>query len=191
MAQISKSCPNCGSAISFDERDMHATCGSCDVSFKVADLMNPGATAGENAMAEMAAMFASFESPESGLIYLESIFANIDWEAYAKYPTVIIDKVQQMIEKNNIKAGAVATTWYLDFLSLATPLTKKFEGLEKVAAKMGEKYNAFDNTKILGDFDNYKAIVKHLIFNKEKFTRRIENDINFATKLLFPRKKRM
>ena len=183
MAQISKSCPNCGSAISFDERDMHATCGSCDVSFKVSDLMNPGATAGENAMAEMAAMFASFESPESGLIYLESVFANMDWDAYAKYPTVIIDKAQQMIEKNNIKAGAVATTWYLDFICLATPLIKKFEGLDKVAAEMGAKYNPFDNTTILGDFDNYKAIVKHLVFNKEKFQRRIDNDINFATKL--------
>lgn len=183
MAQISKSCPNCGSTLSFDERDMHATCGSCDVSFKVSELMNPGASAGENAMAEMAAMLTSFESPESGLIYLESVFANVDWDAYAKYPTVIIDKVQQMIEKNNIKAGAVATTWYLDFLCLATPLIKKFEGLDKVAAEMGAKYDAFDNTAILGDFDNYKAIVKHLVYNKEKFTRRIENDINFATKL--------
>lgn len=183
MAQISKTCPRCGSSISFEERAMHATCGSCDVSFKVSELMNPGASAGENAAAEMAAMFASFESPESGLIYLESVFANIDWDAYAKYPTVIIDKAQQMIEKNNIKAGAVATTWYLDFLCLATPLIKKFEGLEKVATEMGAKYNPFDNTTILGDFDSYKAVIKHLIFNKDKFTRRIENDINFATKL--------
>ncbi len=183
MAQISKSCPNCGSAISFDERAMHATCGSCDTSFKVTELMNPGASAADNAVADMAAMFASFESPESGLVYLESVFANIDWDAYSKYPTVIIDKVQQMIEKNNIKAGAVATTWYLDFLSLATPLAKKFEGLSKVAAEMGEKFNPKDNTTILADFDNYKAIIKHLILNKEKFTRRLESDIAFATKL--------
>ena len=64
MAQISKSCPNCGSTLSFDERDMHATCGSCDVSFKVSELMGGGASAGGAAMAEMAARFASFESPE-------------------------------------------------------------------------------------------------------------------------------
>lgn len=183
MAQISKSCPNCGSAISFDERAMHATCSSCDTSFKVSELMNPGASAADNAVADMAAMFASFESPESGLVYLESVFANVDWDLYAKQPTVIIDKVQQMIEKNNIKAGAVATTWYLDFLSLATPLAKKFEGLDKVATEMGEKFNPKDNTTILGDFDNYKAIVKHLILNKEKFIRRLDSDVAFATKL--------
>lgn len=183
MAQISKSCPNCGSTLSFDERDMHATCGSCDVSFKVSELMGGGASAGGAAMAEMAAMFASFESPESGLVYLESVLANMDWEAYAKAPAVIIDSVQQMIEKNNIKAGAVATTWYLDFMSLATPLAKKFEGLKKLATEMGEKYNPKDNTTILGDFDAYKAVIKSLVNNKEFFTKRLNNDIALATKL--------
>ena len=182
MAQITKSCPNCGSQISFEERDMHATCGSCDVSFKVSDLMG-GASSSADAVADLAAMFASFDSPESALVYLESTFANMDWDDYAKSPCILIDKIQKMIEKNNIKAGAVATTWYIDFVSVATPIVKKFEGLSHLATEMGEKFNPLDNTAILSDFDTYKRAIKQLVIDKEKLLKRLQNDIAFAQKL--------
>lgn len=181
MAQMNKSCPNCGSMLTFDDHDMHATCGSCDSSFKVSTLMGGAATTNE--VADLAAMFASFDSPESALVYLESTFANMDWDAYAKDPRILIDSVQKMVEKNNIKAGAVATTWYIDFVSVATPLTKKFEGLSKLATEMGEKFNPLDNTSILGDFDTYKNVTKSLVQNKEMLVKRLNNDIAFAEKL--------
>ncbi len=183
MAQITKTCPNCGSAISFEANALHATCGSCDQSFKATELMNPGASAADNAIVEMANMFANFDSPESGLVYLESVFANYDWEAYYDKPVVIIDKVQQMIDKNNVKAGAVASTWYLDFVSLATPLTKKFEGLEVIAERIASKYDPKDASLALDDFGKYKAVVKVLVAGKDALLKRLENDVEFASKL--------
>lgn len=183
MAQITKTCPNCGSAISFEANELHATCGSCDTSFKVTELMNPGASAADNAIVEMANMFANFDSPESGLVYLESVFANFDWEANCDKPAVIIDKVQQMVDKNNVKAGAVASTWHLDFVSVATPLVKKFEGLNTLAERIASKYDPKDASLALGDFSKYKAVVKFLVANKDAFLKRLENDIAFATKL--------
>lgn len=183
MENITKTCPNCGSSISFAANAVHATCGSCDQSFKCSELMNPGASAADNAIMEMANMFANFDSPESGLVYLESVFANYDWDAYYEKTCVIIDSVQKMIDKNNIKAGAVASTWYLDFISVETPLAKKFEGLKVFANKIGESYDPKDASLALGDFAKYKAVVKALINGKECFIKRLNNDVAFATKL--------
>ena len=180
---ITKNCPNCGSLISFEANALHATCSSCDQSFKTSELMNPGASAADNAIIDMANMLANFDSPESGLIYIESVFANYDWEAYYSKPEVLIGNIQQMIDKNNMKAGAIASTWYLDFLSLATPIVKKIEGLNILGSKIGAKYDKNDASAVLADFDNYKKVVKHLVVNKEKYFNRLNNDIAFATKL--------
>lgn len=181
---IAKSCPNCGTRLEFTDADKYVTCEGCEISFTVAELLNaPSAAMATAAPAALDLSSIVIESAESGLIYLESFFENYDWDAYKNSSTILIKDLNTMVEKNKIRQGAVAAAWRLDYESVATPLSKKLEGLAGLEAKMAEEHNGKDSTGVLAYFDRYKGIAVALIDNRDKLIKRMENDLAYAKKL--------
>ena len=175
---LTGSCPNCGNKLSYDSGESTVTCFACDSTIRVSDLSgNSGrATA---AMSGFAA-FTGFDNPESGVVFLENFFDSYDWEAYQLLPDIEIPEIDEVIGNNKVKNGAVPETWYLDFMGLYVPVSKKFEGLEKCEKDIIEKFDPVDPTYIFSAFDTYRSIGATLLDEKDAILRVLQAAIKYA-----------
>ena len=126
---LTGSCPNCGSKLSYDANDATVTCYACDSVIRISEVSASG-NCGAPATANVNfAAFTGFDNPESGVVFLENFFETYDWDAYKQLPEITIPEIAEVIGNNKIKNGAVPETWYLDFMGLYVPVSKKFEAL--------------------------------------------------------------
>ncbi len=177
-------CPNCTHNLFFKRGDKTVTCNCCDQVVDVDDIVR-GSSSSQAVAASglnIAALAMSIDSPESGLVYVESFFANYDWDAYKTTSVIGIEEIDGMVEKNKIKNGANANAWILDFQSKVTPLVKKLEGLSEFESEMANAYDPVDNTIAFESFDVYARIIRTLIDNKEATLKQLSFDIDFAKK---------
>ena len=189
---LSGFCPNCGCPLKYSKTDTSVKCESCDSLIKISNIKSSLYSdqsyantkfGSENATESLISPAQLIDSPDSGLIYLENKFANMDWSLYGETANLIIPEIEEMVEKNKIKHGASASAWLLDFESVTVPLTKKIEKLRDMANDMADRYSEIDNTAILEAFDFYKEITEKICDSKENIIKRLENDISYAEKL--------
>lgn len=178
---LTKSCPNCGTKLTFDQNDSTVTCYSCDCVIEVAELSGNSAT-GAAAFGQMAAMPAilGFDNPESGIVFLENFFETYDWETYKQTSAIAIPEIVEVIANNKMKNGAVPEAWYMDFQGLFVPVFKKFEALNELAAKIAENYDPVDTSAVFENFDLYRRIAKVLKNDEEKILKVLEVAVKFA-----------
>ena len=181
-------CPSCRSVVEFSSNDSLVTCFGCDETFTTNQLIDSGAPASAAGVAAAPvvaggvsiSMAGMIDSPDSGLVYLENCFANYDWDQYCEGTGVLIPEIEEMVEKSKIKHGATADAWLLDFESVATPLTKKINGLHALAEKMAASYSEADNADIYASFDHYKEVVDAVVLNREALVKRMTNAVAYA-----------
>lgn len=171
-------CPNCGSKLSYESDASTVTCYACDSSLRVSELSGANKSA-SGAMSGFAA-FTGFDNPESGVVFLENFFDSYDWDAYQLLPDIEIPEIDEVIGNNKVKNGAVPETWYLDFMGLYVPVSKKFEALEKCEKELIEKFDPVDPTYIFSAFDTYRAIGAKLLDEKDAIIRTLEAAIKYA-----------
>ena len=177
-------CPNCGSRLACGEKDSSVTCFACDSVFDVASLQGSsmvlgGNNAGVNSISPLA-MITGFDNPESGVVFIENFFDTYVWDEYYESDELFIPELNEVVKNNKIKNGAVGQSWYLDFKSLALPVTKKLEGLILKQNEIIEKYNPEDDTEAYSAFDTYRRITKLLIENREAIIKHLESAITYA-----------
>lgn len=189
-------CPKCGCSLSYEKSHSSVYCEVCEKSYDVSTLLNKagGSKSNGGAGLDIAAIAMSIDSPDSGLVYLESFFESYDWDYYKTTSVVGIEEIDGMVEKNKIKNGANPKAWVLDFKSKAIPLIKKIEGLKDLEAKMAEKYNTIDNSEALEDFDVYTRVIKNIFDTgsdakntayaspSEAILKKLSTDIDYAKK---------
>ena len=163
---LTGSCPNCGSKLLYDPKDSTVTCFACDSNLSVSEL---GGSKGSSfdAPASSFGAFMGFDNPESGVVFIENFFDTYDWEAYQSLPDIAIPEIAEVIGNNKIKNGAVPETWYLDFMGVYVPVSKKFEGLARFEKEIIEKFNPIDPTDIFESFDSYRCAAAALLEEKE------------------------
>ena len=175
---LTGSCPNCGCKLSYSQSDSTVTCVACD---SVLTLSEIAGNSGANAAAPAAhSLFMGFDNPESGVVFLENFFESYDWDAYQLLPEIAIPELAQVIGNNKIKNGAIPETWYLDFMSLYVPATKKLEGLCGFESKIINDFNPIDPTEIFAAFDNYRIVAEALLAEKESLLKSLNSAIDYA-----------
>ena len=177
-------CPNCTHNLFFKKGDKTVTCNCCDQVVDVDDIVR-GASSSIAAAApafNVASIAMSIDTPESGLVYVDSFFANYNWDAYKTTSVIGIEEIDGMVEKNKIKNGANFNAWVLDFKSKVTPLVKKIEGLSEFESEMANAYDPVDNTVALESFDIYARIIRTIIDSKDAILKQLAFDIEYAKK---------
>lgn len=176
-------CPNCTHNLYFKKGDKTVTCNCCDQVVDVDDIVRGASSSAASAPAiNVASIAMSIDTPESGLVYVESFFANYDWDAYKTTSVIGIEEIDGMVEKNKIKNGANFNAWVLDFKSKVTPLVKKIEGLAEFEKEMAKAYNPVDNTVALESFDVYARIIRTLVDSKDAILKQLAFDVEYAKK---------
>lgn len=176
MSELFKGlCPMCAATANWDKGATEATCESCGFTGSLSDF---GAEVAESAMP----VITGFDNPESGVVFIENFFDTYNWDVYQKTTEIEIKAIAEVIRNNKMKNGAVAQSWYLDFMGLAVPVAKKFEGLTKLAEEIGEKYDPQDSTEAYRTFDLYARISKLLLLKKDAIVKQLEVAIQYATK---------
>lgn len=176
---LTGSCPNCGSKLSYESNESTVTCFACDSTVRVSDIAgNRGFAAAASPSAF--ASFTGFDNPESGVVFLENFFETYDWDAYQQLPDITIPEIVEVIGNNKIKNGAVPETWYLDFMGLYVPVSKKFEGLANCEKEIIDKFNPIDPTDIFSAFDTYRMVATELLEEKESILKTLDAAIKYA-----------
>ncbi|MBE6644963.1 MAG: DUF5050 domain-containing protein [Ruminococcaceae bacterium] len=184
---IKVECPSCPKPLWFRKSDRIVECECCNNVYTPDELLNRASRAvkASNAQASVSSpdLFQLIDDPDSGIIYLDSRFQTYNWKSYCENPEIIIPEIEAMVEKNKIKHAASPSAWNLDFISVATPLTKKIEGVGEIASDMAKRYSAEDNAEIFSSFDKYRMLVSGIIDAKEELLHRLASDVAFAEKL--------
>lgn len=172
-------CPNCGNKLRYEEGTKAAiVCNACDSSLRIEDME----TKNKSSKLESTAIpsFAGFDNPESGVVFLENFFDTYDWESYQQSPEIAVEEIAEVIGNNKVKNGAVPETWYLDFMGLYVPVTKKFEGLAGLEKTIVDKFDAVDPSEILSAFDTYRVIGRALLNEREAIEKTLGAAIKYA-----------
>lgn len=187
-------CPTCPYPLWFKKSDKTVECECCNNKYTPAELLERASKGkGGNSSAAAGAfaqdLFQLIDNPDSGIIYLDSRFQTYNWKSYCENEEILIPEIEAMVEKNKIKHAASSSAWLLDFISVATPLEKKIEGIGNIANDMAERYSTEDNAEIFSEFDKYKALIVGINDAKEELFARLKSDIAFAEKLGLDAKK--
>lgn len=180
---VTKYCPSCkGKHETFDPSAFMQECPWCNRSFASSKFLDdPNESPKGNGPAISASAVAQLiDTPDAGLVYIHNRFDNTDWDAFVESSEVIIPELEEMVEKSKIKFGATATAWQLDFESVSFPLTKKLEGLSKLADKIVKANADGDSVAYEQSFDLYKTVVDTLCDEKDTLIKRLENDVKYA-----------
>lgn len=190
---IKVECPSCPKPLWFKKSDTTVECECCNNVYTPDELLRRVSKGGSSSNATAAAvspdLFQLIDDPDSGIIYLDSRFQTYNWKAYCESTEVLIPEIEAMVEKNKIKHAASPSAWFLDFISVATPLEKKIEGIADIADDMAERYSSEDNVDIFSTFDRYKMLIEAIIDEREALLARLNSDIEFAEKLGLDAKK--
>lgn len=171
-------CPNCNSKLTYRSGERTVMCYACDSSVEVSELS--GSTQGSGAAVSAVVAFGGFDNPESGIVFLENFFETYDWDSYQHSSDLQIPEIAEVIGNNKVKNGAVAETWYLDFMGLYVPVSKKFDALTLFENEICDKFNPQDPTEIFAAFDYYRAIATTLLAEKENIFKSIRSAVKFA-----------
>ena len=174
-------CPNCGTKLTYEQKDKTVTCFACDCSINVSDLSGNNHSVAAATMASHAT-FVGFDNPESGVVFLENFFDTYDWAPYQHSSELLIPEIAEVIGNNKMKNGAVAETWYLDFMGLYVPVFKKFEALDILSSEIRESFDPTkpDQTQILQTFDQYREISRVLLKEKATIFKALNSAIGLA-----------
>ncbi|MBQ9118199.1 MAG: DUF5050 domain-containing protein [Clostridia bacterium] len=185
---LSGTCPGCGQPLAYTsgKNDETIECPSCGRLVVAAELMSSNPASSESAQRTKVNAIASaimgFDNPESGVVFIENFFDNYDWADYQKHADVYIDELDEVVENNKMKNGAVPTAWYLDYKSVAVPVRKKIEGLAELSKQIGEKYAPDAEMDMFQIYDSYGNICKALTAEKETLFKRLDNSVKYAEK---------
>ena len=179
---LSGTCPYCPAKLTYEEGADSVLCNFCDQLIPISELLKTKKKNGRSASADGSgfAAFTGFDNPESGVVFLENFFDTYDWETYKQLPEIEIPEIDEVIGNNKIKNGAVPETWYLDFMGLYVPVSKKFEALSDCEKVIIEKFNPVDPTEIFSAFDTYKSIASTLIEKEESILKSLNSAIKYA-----------
>ena len=186
MSRTSGLCPNCGNRIIFEDGEQTTVCFACDGVINVSEISGKNASSsnsnsyggGYSAGAIAPAALMGFDNSESGIVFIENFFDNYDWTEYQKNNDIEIDELEEVVNNNKMKNGAVPASWYLDYKALAVPVRKKIEGLAETAKAAGAEYNPEDPSASYVFFDVYNDVCRKLVCAKESVLKRLE----YATK---------
>lgn len=173
-------CPNCGSKLAYKPNQSSVMCYACDSTVSVSDISGNRAAAGSVLAAASMPFIQGFDNPESGIVFLENFFDTYNWEEYQDYSAIEIPEIREVISTNKMKNGATPEAWYLDFMGLAVPVSKKIEGLRILEEKIVEKYNPIDSTEVYEHFDSYRRIGQRLKDEEEDVIKQLEAAIKYA-----------
>ncbi len=188
-------CPNCSNRLEFTEGEAFVICPCCDNSVDVASMLGNKNGSAEGGMgmgdvaAAMGAAFTGFDNPESGIVFMENYFDTMDWTEYKESPLITMGAFTEVLNNNKMKNGAIGATWYLEFMGLCVPLTKKFEGLKEKLAEIGKSYDPEDSSAAFGPFDIYRKIAKVLDARKDELLKRLQTAITYAEKFSLDKEK--
>lgn len=193
MAYREFSCPTCGASLLYDSENGAATviCESCNHEWNVKDLENrltfkPEVMGAGNGMNTADAAAVSYiDDSESALAFLNNYFENFNWDEFMMTSALSVPTIDKIVEKLIVKQGASATTWQLQFTSIAKPLIKKINGLKTLETRFFEEYvKTGDYTEGFVHFDAYKNIAYKLSVNKEKILKQLNNSIKYYKKYI-------
>ena len=183
MSQLRGLCPGCNNEFVFDENTTSVYCDFCH-EYKPVSTLKPigGAKKADNSHsgAIPAAAMQGFDNPESGIVFMANYFDTMDWSEYQKSPKIEIAALQECLENNKIKNGAIGATWYMEFKGVAVPLSKKLEGMKDLEKEMADKYDPEDSTESFEAFNTYRKIAAAIVANKERLTTKMEKAIVYA-----------
>ena len=170
-------CPNCGNKLRYEADESTVMCNACDCSISTSELGKGSASSLDKPAIPS---FMGFDNPESGVVFLENFFDTYDWESYKQIPDIAIEEIAEVIGNNKIKNGAVPETWYLDFMGLYVPVSKKFEALSEYEQEIIAKFDPVEGVEMLTAFDNYRLIARTLLEEKEAIEKKLDAAIKYA-----------
>ena len=183
MSQLRGLCPGCNNEFVYDEKTTSVYCDFCHEAKPVSTLKPVGgakkADKGHTGAVPAAAM-QGFDNPESGIVFMANYFDTMDWSDYKSSPKIEIADLQECLENNKIKNGAIGATWYMEFKGVAVPLSKKLEGMKEHAQEMADKYDSEDSTEAYFAFNVYRKIASAIVANKERLITKMEKAIAYA-----------
>lgn len=183
MSQLRGLCPGCNNEFVFDENTTSVYCDFCH-EYKLVSTLKPigGAKKADNSHsgAIPAAAMQGFDNPESGIVFMANYFDTMDWSDYKESPKIEIADLQECLENNKIKNGAIGATWYMEFKGIAVPLSKKLEGMQEKEKEMGDKYDPEDSTEAYSAFNVYRKVADSIIANRDRLTTKMEKAIEYA-----------
>ena len=185
-------CPSCGRPLLYDLDAQNAeaqkiVCDACGNEWDVRaiegrtdSIANVGVY--EQEMSD-AATVSYIDDSVSALAFLENYFENYEWDDFNMTSSMSIPTVDKIVEKLIVKQGSVAATWQLQFMSIATPLLKKVQGLLILEAhffdefaKTGDPANGFIY------FDSYQSIARKLVAEGDNLVKKMSNAIKYFKK---------
>lgn len=184
-------CPKCGASIEHDlepadgKVNDHEQCTYCQRWFSIEELENyerGGATAqGTNVTSAPTAMYSSYiDDSESALAFLDNYFETYDWNKFYYNSELSIREIDQIVEKQLVKAAANPATWELHFNAKATPLLRKIKGLKTLAQKYIDEFlKSEDTTNAYRYFDSYKRISSCIISQKDDICKKLSAAIKY------------
>lgn len=185
MSQLRGKCPGCPNEFVYEEGTTSVYCEFCQEWKPVATLKPIGGSAKADKAhtgAVPAAAMQGFDNPESGIVFMENFFDTMDWTDYKESPKLEMADLQECLENNKIKNGAIGATWYMEYKGLAVPLSKKLEGLKEKEQEMADEYDPVDSTKAFAAFNIYRKVSDAIIAKRENLITRMEKAIEYATK---------
>lgn len=194
MAYREFSCPTCGAGLLHTDENGGTTvvCESCNREWNVKDLENRPAfkpeyagTGNKELNTADAAVVSYIDDSESALAFLNNYFENYDWDGFITTSALNVPTIDKIVEKLIVKQGASATTWQLQFTSVAKPLIKKINGLKTLETRFFEEFvKTGDSTEGFVHFDAYKNIAYKLSVNKESILKQLSNSIKYYKKYI-------
>ena len=185
MSQLRGKCPGCPNEFVYDEGTTSVYCEFCQEWKPVATLKPIGGSNKADKAhtgAVPAAAMQGFDNPESGIVFMENFFDTMDWTDYKESPKLEMADLQECLENNKIKNGAIGATWYMEFKGLSVPLSKKLEGLKEKEQEMADEYDPVDSTKAYAAFNIYRKVSDAIIAKRDNLITRMEKAIEYAEK---------
>ena len=170
-------CPNCGNRLGFSSNQSSIHCQCCDSDFSAEELI--GSQSRSNILSGTFAQ-ENIDTCESGLAYLDSVFGTLDWDDFCtNNPSLFVESVSAVVDKMKVKFANQASTWLFEFKSMAIPLQKRFEFMEKTLEKIAGKDVDLEDEETLSKFDCYSLSAELIAKKKSYINKALEIDINF------------
>lgn len=181
-------CPNCFNPIHYEEGAESVRCIYCDSHLSVSQLKDSTYHGGSNSDSDYQYNNSNItpanviDTSESGLAYLEQYFELFDWDEYCSTTELVQKQILDLVDKNKYRNADNPTSWLLEFRSIATPLSKKIEGLQKTKQYIIDNFTGIDDTNLYSKLDIYSKTIDNILLQSDNIFKKLETDIKYYTR---------
>lgn len=174
-------CPTCGVSLKVENSSDPIVCVYCGNTI-IPVKEESSATARDISGAPGAAIRVDgIKTASSALAYMEILFEEYDWDAFAYNEAVSVAKADELAESLRVTSADDKGTWILCFRATAIPFLKKIEGCKRILEKAINEYKKGD-FEAYSKFDAYKRVSKAVLSSKATVIEKLEKTIKKAEK---------